>query len=124
MTENLTELQKSALNFVRFHYRGNEITGRDIAMQIGLRPRDTGKEGADLRSIINALRKRGYPVCANGKGYFYPKSKKEICEYVESLRGRIKKEQEALDGLIQCLSQLEEREEVIDPLQMETPILI
>lgn len=120
MNENLTELQTSALNFIQCRYKGNEITGKNIANKIGLRPRGTGKDGADMRSIINALRKKGYPICANTKGYYYPTSKQEIYEYVESLRARIRKEQEALDGILGCL----ESKIVIEPLERKMPTLI
>jgi hypothetical protein len=85
------------------HQKGNEVTGKDIANMIGLWPRSSGKDGADMRSIINALRRKGYPICANGNGYFWPKDRTEIEEYAESLRGRIRKEQEALYGIAEGL---------------------
>ena len=97
--KELTDLQRRALTLVQVRPKGREITGKEIANLIGLRPRDTGKEGADLRSVVNALRKKGYPICANGSGYYYPETKKQIEEYIDSLRGRIRKEQEALDGI-------------------------
>ena len=98
-SENLTEIQESALRVIGTHRRGTEVTGKDIANMIGLKPRSTGKEGADMRSIINALRKKGYPVCANGKGYYWPADRGEIVDYIQSLEGRIRKEQEALTGM-------------------------
>lgn len=101
---DLTQLQENTLRTIGTHRKGNEITGKEIANMIGLRPRDTGKEGADMRSIINALRRKGYPICANGNGYFWPADRGEIMEYIESLEGRIRKEQEALAGTRQGLA--------------------
>lgn len=95
----LTEYQSRTLDVIQCSKKGNEVTGKEVANRIGLVPRDTGKEGADFRSIVNALRRKGYPICANGKGYYYPETKAEVEEYAASLEGRIRKEQEALDGI-------------------------
>lgn len=105
---DLTDLQQNTLRLVGAHQKGNEITGKEIANTIGLKPRSTGKEGADMRSIINALRRKGYPICANGNGYFWPGSRAEIEEYIASLEGRIRKEQEALTGTRQGLAAWDE----------------
>lgn len=99
MAIELTELQKRTLDVVRFHDKASPITGKNVANAIGLKHRDTGKEGADLRSIVNALRHKGFPICASGRGYYYPRNREEIGEYTESLSGRIEKMQEALEGM-------------------------
>jgi hypothetical protein len=96
---NLTTTEQLVLVTISTHSKGNEITGTKVANSVGLKPRDTGKEGADLRSIINALRRKGYPVCANGKGYFWPKNQDEILDYQESLSKRLDKIKEAYDGI-------------------------
>lgn len=95
----LTTTEQLLLLEVSRHSHGNEITGAKIANAIGLKPRSTGKQGADLRSIINAVRRKGYPVCANGKGYFWPTNQDEIMDYQESLQKRLDKIQEAYDGI-------------------------
>jgi len=52
-----------------------------------------------MRSIIHALRIKGYPICANGDGYYTARTRKEIDEYCGSLSGRISEMSEALIGL-------------------------
>lgn len=99
----LTDTEKLVLIEIGSHNKGNEITGAKIANAIGLKKRDTGKEGADLRSIINRVRRKGYPVCANGKGYYWPRNQTEIMDYQESLQNRLEKIQEAYDGIDMAL---------------------
>jgi len=52
-----------------------------------------------MRSIINALRKKCYPICADTNGYYYAQDLGELDNYIASLQGRINKEIEALVGL-------------------------
>ena len=42
------------------------LTAKQITHIIGLKE-DFSKEGANMRSIIHALRVKGYPICANGR---------------------------------------------------------
>ena len=95
----LTDLQEKALSLLRTRTVRNPMTGKHIALSIGLKDRDSGKEGADMRAIIHALRKKNYPICANGKGYFYASNTRELRTYIESLQGRVNSEQEAIFGL-------------------------
>lgn len=100
---NLTTLEQLVLVTIGQHHRGNEITGTKVANSVGLKPRDSGKEGADLRGIVNALRRKGYPVCANGKGYYWPKDTTEVMDYQETLKARLDKIKEAYDGIEMAL---------------------
>lgn len=102
----LTELQKATVREVQQHGADNPITGKDIANAIGLKPRSSGKEGADMRSIINALRVKGYPICAHGNGYFWAQSKQELQGFIEGFQGRIDKQQEACDGMRQAFDKV------------------
>lgn len=81
------------------HGKADPVTGKEIANQIGLKPRSTGKEGADMRSVLNALRTKGYPICADGKGYWWPRDDHELSAYITSFQGRIDDQQKACDGL-------------------------
>lgn len=112
---DLTDTQRAALEMISIQRKGSEMTGRNVANAIGLRQRESGKEGADMRAVINALRRKGYPICANGKGYYYPNSREEIEEYMESLAGRIEKEKEALDGMSAALPIWDSTPEVREP---------
>jgi hypothetical protein len=103
----LTDLQSAVLEKVREHTSFAPITGTDLANKIGLKPRDSGKEGADLRSVINALRVKGYPVCASGEGYWWPKDRVELRTYIDSFQGRIDDQLKACDGMRSALGTLD-----------------
>lgn len=104
MTKNLTDLQHAALDNIRDHTSALPITGKDLANKIGLKKRETGKDGADMRSIVNALRVKGYPVCASGEGYWWPKDRAELETYIDSFQGRINDQQKACDGMREGLA--------------------
>lgn len=95
----LNELEEQTLAIIIDRMREKPITGKEVADAIGLEERSTGKEGADLRSIINSLRMKHYPICASGLGYYWPASKEELTEYIESFAGRIRSQEEALRGM-------------------------
>ena len=97
--KDLTYIQKKVLEIVSQHPRYSPITGKQVADKIGLKDRDSGKEGADMRSVIHALRIKGYPICANGKGYWYARTAEELSKYIFGFQGRVDKEQAAIDGL-------------------------
>lgn len=99
MREELTELQSKALGVVRSRRAGAPVTGTEIANAIGLAPRANGKAGADMRAVINALRVKGWPICASGEGYWWPANSAELAAYIASFEGRIRDQQRALDGL-------------------------
>lgn len=95
----LTNLQRSTLELVTIRTKVNPITGKEIANRIGLKPRSSGVQGADMRSIIHALRVKGYPVCATGGGYWWPQNGDELKAHIESLEGRANQILEAVEGL-------------------------
>jgi len=97
--KNLTELQSAVLEIINQHPKGNAITGREIVNFIHLKQRDNRKEGADMRSIIHALRAKGYPICATDEGYWFASTSGELSEYITSFQGRIDKQQMAVDAL-------------------------
>lgn len=99
MAAELTELQRRVLEVIEIRKSDNPVTGKDIANVVGLKKRATGVDGADLRSIVNALRVKGYPVCASGKGYFWPRDRVELEAFTDSFQGRINDQQEACDGM-------------------------
>ena len=95
----LTPLQEATLRTLKPCGKSNPITGTKIANAIGLKQRRSGKEGADMRSIIHALRMKGYPICATGAGYWWPKTRTELSSYIVSFEMRVVKQEEALKGL-------------------------
>lgn len=78
--------------------KGKPITGRSIAVKIGLNPRST-LLGADMRAVIHALRVKGYPVCAGGEGYYYPQTSEQLSKFIMEFQARVDDQQKAVDGL-------------------------
>lgn len=105
--ENLTFYQEEALRIIALHTQNNPITGVAVAKRINLKDRDSGKEGADIREVINALRCKGYPICANSMGYFYARLKPELQTFIESFKGRIDKQTEAYNGMLHGFDRLD-----------------
>ena len=99
MRETLTEIQESALKLVMERRRSNPITGLELAAQIGLQPHPGGRQGADLRSVIHALRCKAFPVCASGSGYYWPANDIELNEYIGSLQARMEDVAKAVAGM-------------------------
>lgn len=97
--KELTELQRKTLEIVVKRTCEHPITGKDIAVLIELKSRESGREGADMRSIIHALRVKGYPICASGDGYWWPQNKDELDAYIQSFQSRVDEQQVALDGM-------------------------
>ncbi len=55
--------------------------------------------GREIRSIVNALRTKGVPICSCGRGYYYAESRSDIEETIAHLDGRVSKIKAAQDGL-------------------------
>lgn len=98
MRNQNTRLQDEILGIIKQAAKDKPLSSREIVSKTVLSIREE-KGGIDVRQVINTLRVRGYPICANGKGYWYARTKAELDEYIRSLKGRIGKEQEACDAL-------------------------
>lgn len=96
---DLTSFQTLTLAQVYAHHKGGEITGRKLAASIGLVNKNKQRVGADMRAVINALRTKGYPICANGKGYYWAASPGELREFTESFERRIEDQYKAMRGM-------------------------
>jgi hypothetical protein len=98
-TKSLTENQQKILRvLVADTNAKSPITGTNLTKRIGLYLRQ-GDERGGMRGIIHALRIKGFPVCANNKGYFYAKSDLDLGKFITKLQGRIDSQQKAIDGL-------------------------
>ena len=104
----LTPYQTDTLRLIKTATKEEPITGKSIALQIGMRPRATGKEGADMRAVIHALRVKGYPLCASTNGYYYAQTLKELSDFISSLNGRIIKMEESVVGLQKAYTRIGE----------------
>ena len=120
MTEYLTEFQQLTLGLVQQRDKDHAITGAIIANTIGLKPRKDGKAGADMRSIIHALRVKGYPICATGAGYWWPRSEAELSAYIASFEGRVRDQESALKGLKTSHDKIDQTLEEMAPVEPKT----
>lgn len=75
------------------------ITGLNLAKRVGLPDRRRGDQGGDMRLIIHTLRAKGFPICANGRGYFYARHESELSKFILQLQNRIVNTENALKGL-------------------------
>jgi len=92
----LTDLEQKALDIIRERHAGKEVTGGQLSLILGVKDKD-GKAGANMRSVINTLRDKGKVVCANSRGYYYPRTVEELAEYVDQFQNRINEQQRACD---------------------------
>lgn len=103
----LTPLQEQVLGILRERFLGNEITGAELSRLLNVQDKD-GKAGANMRSVVNSLRDKGRVVCANSKGYYYPRSVEELTEYTAQFQNRIDEQQAACNILKQRVVQWHE----------------
>jgi hypothetical protein len=98
MTNDLTFLQQKVLSIVSQRPISNPITGKGIAEALKIKE-VPGKYGASMRAIIHALRVKGYPVCASGRGYYWPKNDLELSAFIHAFKIRVLQEERAVNGL-------------------------
>lgn len=97
--KSLTSYQQQALKIlISDTTESATISGTNLAKRIGLKQKN-GVEGANMRSIIHSLRVKGFPVCANGRGYFYAKTDEQLSKFIVKLQARVISQEEALKGL-------------------------
>lgn len=113
--ESLTPLQHNTLNIlVKETSAAKPIPNIYLAKRIGM---PTGKQlaGADMRSIIHALRVKNFPICANTRGYFYARNDDELSKFIVKMQERVIAQEDALKGLkesfhnVGSVSQVKER---------------
>lgn len=98
-TNPLTKNQEDALEVLKSSSKGKEITGLKIGIDIGIKRDRFGNIGANVRLIVNALRDKGFLICANSSGYFMPKTPQELSDYIEEFQSRIDEQQKSCDVL-------------------------
>jgi len=94
----LTDIQRSVFDIIKTKTKANPITGLELTKAVKIAD-EKQKRGANMRSIINTLRDKGYPVCASSNGYYYPQSKQDLKEYIDEFQNRIFEQQKACDSL-------------------------
>jgi len=97
-TRPLTELQYKTYLMIKDRHKGNPIIGAEIMTFLNIKDKNK-KTGANMRAIINALRDKGYAICANERGYYYPQTPGELTEYIDQFQNRIDQQQMACNEL-------------------------
>ena len=88
----------------------NIVSSRELEVAFQIR-------GPELRTVINAERGKGFPICSTDKGYFYAETEEELQRTIRQLRSRIKKIAHAERGLTKAL-----RERFTDSGQITFPL--
>lgn len=73
------------------------IHGKQLCDELGL------TKDSEVRAVVNALRREGYPICSNGSGYWLSDNPAEVLETIHSLEHRIVGIAEATEGLYHYL---------------------
>lgn len=73
----------------------NIVSSRELEVAFQIR-------GPELRTIINAERRKCFPICSTDKGYFYAETEEELQRTIRQLQSRIKKIAHAERGLIKA----------------------
>ena len=87
----------------------NIVSSRELEVAFQIR-------GPELRSVINAERGKGFPICSTDKGYFYAETEEELQRTIRQLRSRIKKIAHAERGLTKALEQFSDSGQITFPL--------
>lgn len=97
----ITPLQKRVLDILILDTNEKRaITGMNIVKRIGLAAfGNKSIPGADMRQVIHALRLKGFPICANSRGYFYARTEEALSKFIVRLQSRLQSQEEALNGL-------------------------
>ncbi|MFA6048240.1 MAG: hypothetical protein WC737_05545 [Parcubacteria group bacterium] len=94
----LTIKQNEILIMIKDRNKRKPVSGAELITFLDIYDKDK-KLGANLRSVINTLRDKGHPICANGKGYYYPQNVDELSEYIDNFQHRIDQQQTACNIL-------------------------
>lgn len=77
--------------------RGDTVTAPELATQFKAHP-------SRVRGCISLARSMGRPICSNAKGYYWSFDPEDLSKTIAHIEDRIKKQQDALNGLKEWLS--------------------
>lgn len=103
ITEDLTEAEKkiavSIFNNIKKNYVGKNNACK--ASKIVEAYRNAGKPLTDvrIRKMVNWLRCNGFPICSGSVGYYFPSTKAELEETIQSLEERVRQIQRSITGI-------------------------
>lgn len=117
--KKFTDIQQRTLDIIKARGKGNPITGAELTYLVDIEDQPRAK-GANMRSVIHALRVKGQPICANNLGYWWPASQEELSAYISEFQARVTKQQEAVDSLYKGMGVFVETKTVEGPLTITT----
>ena len=82
------------------HYLKGACTGRKYRASGAELERALGLSGTDLRRLVNRLRRKGFPIASDRRGYFYAATAGEVYGTIRQLR-------QMSDGLEKAIAGLE-----------------
>lgn len=94
----MDHIQRGVLQQIQARTHENPVTGKELIRTLSI-TEDPKTFGASLRELINELRVMGYPICATGTGYYWPRTMEEFEDYVGRFYHRIEKQREAYASL-------------------------
>ena len=122
----MNELRLKVLQVIQDRNKKWPVRGCDIIRILKLKE-DKNKSGAKLRQIVNGLRLEGYPICATGKGYYWPQNSLEMKEYLDSFKSRIESQMSAYKGMLKIYEEkvhtewiLAQQEQALQNIQIRT----
>lgn len=62
-----------------------------------------------IQEVIQSMRMAGIPICANGRGYYWPSDEEELHDYIEVFEGRVKEMCMALSVLKKSYRKIKHR---------------
>ena len=73
------------------------VSGLEIERVLGI-------SGADLRKLVNRMRRKGIPIASDQCGYYYAATAGEVYATICQLQGMVKGLEAAIHGLEQALN--------------------
>ena len=87
----------------------NAVTSRELERIFHLR-------GAELRKMVNRLRRKGIPLCSDAQGYYYAETEEELNHTVRQLLSRSREIAAAAVGMMKALPQYRDDGQLSLPL--------
>lgn len=101
-------LQGAVLDAIKQHDQFHPIHGAELCRQFDLAE-------AELRAIVNQLRRNCEGICSGPGGYWYGRSTAELNQTIDDLSGRVSSINKAIAGLRVCRRRLEREEDKNKP---------
>lgn len=82
------------------------IPASKIVKWMKMRNLNTRASVRAIQDAVHELRKEGYPICANGRGYYWPADADELNDFVKKMQKRARAIHVATAGLKKSYSKI------------------